>query len=178
MIASRRDTTKGQSADDIMSRNFVCCDRMGRPGTASAMAKPDLLVATDQFLEFLAVERGVSYNTVAAYRNDLTQFVEFITDENGRDSENGKNWPDIHSADLSRYLVLLHHKGYSEKSRARKVASLRSFFGFILEEGLVSSDPSDGIRPPRIGRPLPDTLGGEANCHLRSATTPPFHCSP
>ena len=115
--------------------------------------------AVDSFLDYMAVERGVSPNTLAAYRNDLYQLVEYLRSDRG-DSKVG-GWRDVDGQVLSTYVLRLHDLGYSDATRARKVASAKSLFGFLLEEGLIERDPTEDLSSPRLGRSLPDTLGVE-----------------
>ena len=111
----------------------------------------------DSFLHFMAVERGVSPNTVSAYRNDLYQLVEYLRDSGiGANGSNG--WSEVDDQLVSNYLRKLHELGYSDTTRARKVASAKSLFGFLLEEGVVRRDPTENLSSPRLGRSLPEAL--------------------
>ena len=113
--------------------------------------------SVDNFLNYMTVERGVSPNTLAAYRNDLAQMVEFL--ETRRPSaEDGDGWSAVDEDALSEYVLHLHHQGYSDTTRARKVASARSLFGFLVQEGVIEKDPTENLSSPRVGRSLPDTL--------------------
>jgi integrase/recombinase XerD len=56
------------------------------------------------------------------------------------------------------YVLHLSEKGFSDTTRARKIASMKSFFGFLLDEGTVEKDPTENISAPRLGRSLPDAL--------------------
>ena len=109
----------------------------------------------DSFLHFMAVERGVSPNTVSAYRNDLYQLVEYLKDRGC------SGWAEVDDRLVTDYLRKLHELGYSETTRARKVASAKSLFGFLLEEGVVRSDPTENLSSPRLGRSLPEALSVE-----------------
>ncbi len=111
----------------------------------------------DGFLNYMAVERGVSPNTLAAYRNDLYQLVDYLESQ-GRRDRNGHGWRGVDDRTLTEYLLELHRLGYSDTTRARKVASSKSLFGFLVEEGLLDRDPTEHLSAPRVGRSLPDTL--------------------
>ena len=117
--------------------------------------------ATDQgverFLSYMTVERGVSPNTIAAYRNDLHQLVEFIHDKSPDPGSNNM-WEGVSPGLLASYVLHLHDRGYSDTTRARKLASVKSMFGFLVEEGMVSKDPTEELVSARLGRSLPDTL--------------------
>ena len=122
----------------------------------------------DGFLNYMTVERGISPNTLAAYRSDLTQLVEYL--EANYFNGNGSGWDLVDEDMMSQYLLHLHALEYSDTTRARKVASSKSLFGFLLDEGIVSRDPTENISSPRIGRSLPDTLSAEEIESLLSST--------
>ena len=123
----------------------------------------------DVFLDYMAVERGVSPNTLVAYRSDLTQLVEYL--KANHFNGNGNGWEDVDEDIMSQYLLHLHALEYSDTTRARKVASSKSLFGFLVDEGIVQQDPTENISSPRIGRSLPDTLSAEeVNSLLESAS--------
>ncbi len=111
--------------------------------------------SVDRFLDFMAVERGNSPNTLAAYKNDLALLVDFLHD-NGYESD--RDWEKVTPRLLTDFLVHLHQLGYSDTTRSRKVASTRSMFGFLMEEGIIDSDPTEDMVSPRLGRSLPGTL--------------------
>ena len=115
--------------------------------------------SVDGFLNYMTVERGVSPNTLAAYRSDLSQLIDYL--KSTHFSGNGSDWKDVDEEMMSQYLLHLHALEYSDTTRARKVASSKSLFGFLLDEGLVSQDPTENISSPRIGRSLPETLSTE-----------------
>ena len=109
----------------------------------------------DNFLNFLTVEKGASPHTVAAYSSDLTQLIEFL--ETGtRPPVSG--WKEVAADHLSRFVEDMGKRGYSPGTRARKIASVKSLFKFLRDEGVVDADPADRLRAPRAGRPLPRAL--------------------
>ena len=128
----------------------------------------DMKESVDRFLNYMTVERGVSPNTLAAYKNDLYQLIEFLT--NGSpDEDTIDRWDKVDPKDLVSYVLKLHDWGYSDTTRARKVASTRSFFSFLLDEGVVSKDPTENLSFPRVGRSLPGVLAIEEVDALLSA---------
>ena len=121
---------------------------------------PNMRENVDSFLHYMAVERGVSPNTISAYKNDLYQLVDYL--ESNKIGSNGKSgWTQVDDRVISRYLLRLHEQGYSDTTRARKVASTKSLFGFLLEEGIVTRDSTENLSSPRLGRSLPEALSVE-----------------
>jgi integrase/recombinase XerD len=110
-------------------------------------ADPALGHAVDAFLLELRVERGLSPLTVAAYRRDLDQFVAVA----------GTAWrsdPEPVRAFVNR----LRREGRRPTTQARKVAAIRSFYGFALREGIAERDVAALLDSPRPGSYLPDVL--------------------
>ena len=107
----------------------------------------------DEFLVFLAVEKGSSANTIAAYKNDLQQLAEFIGSRAGSDG-----WRSLGRSDVQDFILDLKERGYTETSVARKVAALRSFFAFLTAEGAITANPTDGLASPRVGKTLPKAI--------------------
>ena len=124
------------------------------------------------FLQHLIVEKGFSRNTSDAYRNDLGQFWEFIQDQSNRDNHTNSNgsgsanatqvWSAVDINVLNEYIEDLRgRKGYRDTTTARKVASIKSFFGFLSENNIITEDPTESIGSPRVGRTLPKFLPEE-----------------
>lgn len=110
-----------------------------------------------QFLSFMSVEKGASGNTIAAYRNDLQQFEQFL---NGNASHNGRGpaWDKIDKRLLTDFLLFLKQRRYAEATVARKVAAVKSFFQFLHAEGLIRANPTEEFASPRVGKSLPKPL--------------------
>jgi integrase/recombinase XerD len=123
------------------------------------------------FLTHLAVEKGFSGNTIFAYRNDLYGLIGFLERAGCRDG-----WGRVDGNLLSNYILDLQEKGYSVTTRARKLASIKSLFSFLIEEGTVPRSPADGVVSPKVGRSLPKALSEEEMERLleapSGATTP------
>jgi integrase/recombinase XerD len=108
---------------------------------------PGLLQAIDAFLIELRVERGLSPLTVIAYRRDLSQFSRAA----------GHGWrgdPEV----VRDFVNELRRSGRRPSTQARKVAAIRSFYGFALREGLADRDVAALVDAPRPGSYLPDVL--------------------
>jgi len=112
-----------------------------------------------QFLEFLTAEKGFSNNTRDAYQNDLTQLTEFVEVKVGAAAYNSsKGWAKVNPSLLSGFVMHLRDRDYAATTVARKIAAVKSFFGFLLDEGLVSDNPTGELASPKVGRPLPKAL--------------------
>ena len=125
---------------------------------------------TDQqieaFLSHLRAERGFSVNTVAAYRSDLAQLQEALT---GGDRD--VRWADVTQRDVEDARLSLGEQGYSGTSLARKVAAVRSFFRFLLEEGVIDTNPAERMQTRRPTRTLPDVLSEREVVRLLQAAS-------
>lgn len=109
--------------------------------------------ATSQFLNFLAVEKNASANTISAYRNDLGQLERFV-----KDKLDGIEWGKVTQQHIIGYVASLRDRGYKDATVARKVAASKSFFGFLTTEGMVDSDPTEHLKSPQVGKSLPRAL--------------------
>ena len=115
--------------------------------------------AVESYLNHLVVEKGFSSNTLDAYKNDLGQFIEFTKTRWNGATETNDGWQKVDLALLTDYISDLRaKKSYRETTTARKVAALKSFFNFLVEEEIVESDPTEFLTAPRIGRALPKFL--------------------
>jgi integrase/recombinase XerD len=109
----------------------------------------------NRFLEYLAVDKGYSDNTIAAYLNDLTQFGVFLQARPGEAiSEPGACTAEV----LREYLGDLQRRGYASATVARKVAAVKSFFHYLIAQRVVIADPTLGLETPKIEKRLPRSL--------------------
>ena len=108
-----------------------------------------------QFLNFLSVEKNASNNTIAAYRNDLAQFMKFVA--GGAPATCATVWS-ANGDTLLRYVEDLRAAAYKDATVARKVAALKSFFGFLSAEAAIVNDPTEHLKSPQVGKTLPRTL--------------------
>lgn len=113
--------------------------------------------AIDSFLSYLSLERGFSDNTRLAYRNDLGQFLAFLGEQSER-PELRSGWWSVDKPAIAAYLLSLKERAYADATMARKVAAIRSFFHFLLGEGLIKEDPTQALDSPRVGKYLPNVL--------------------
>jgi integrase/recombinase XerD len=105
------------------------------------------------FLDFLSAEKGASSNTIAAYRNDLEQLAAYL-----RASGDGRGWETVDRMVIQDFIVNLKQRKYAETTVARKVAAIRSFFGFLAAEGILADNPTEGLASPRVGKMLPKAI--------------------
>ena len=112
------------------------------------------------FLIFLKQEYRYSDNTVAAYRNDLTQFYEYLLIE----YPSGLNgWVDVTPDIINRYVASLNNrkKPYAPSSVARKVAAVKSFFNYLHSREMIPENPTIDIDSPKVEKRLPKTLAAK-----------------
>ncbi|OGN95134.1 MAG: site-specific tyrosine recombinase XerD [Chloroflexi bacterium RBG_13_51_18] len=107
----------------------------------------------ENFLHYLAVEKGYSEHTISAYHNDLTQLVEFVNSNTSATS-----WINFNRQTMLSYMLHLKERGYVATTIARKVAAARSFFGFMVAEGLIKTDPTENMSSPSVGKALPKPI--------------------
>jgi integrase/recombinase XerC len=115
-----------------------------------------------QFLEHLRYERNVSEHTLRNYAIDLGQFLEHLAPADPRNGE--RREPDLKDIDhitIREWLAELHAAGKKKTSIARKLASLRTFFQFLIREGMVELNPAKLVSTPRLEKKLPNHLSVE-----------------
>ena len=106
----------------------------------------------EQFSHYLTVERGLAKNTVDSYRRDLNNFFEFL----GREKVSSP--AEVKREQITRYLMSLKKTGRAASTISRNVASIRSFFNFLVQDNLIDSNPSQLVKSPRIEKKLPRVL--------------------
>jgi len=111
----------------------------------------------EKFLNYLKVEKGFSENTKQAYENDLNQLVGFLEEEAAKGGAI-KPWTAFDRQSILSYLTNLKERRYAATTVARKVAAIKSFFGFLVAEGLVKENPTRDVPSPRVGKSLPKPI--------------------
>lgn len=106
------------------------------------------------FLDFLQEEQDYSQNTIAAYRNDLGQFMQFI--QNRKPAL--KRWQDVDEDVVESYVQDMKNQPYASSSIARKVAAVKSFFHFLFARGITKQDPTTQLESPKVKKRKPQTL--------------------
>jgi integrase/recombinase XerD len=108
----------------------------------------------NRFLHYLTVEKGLSSNTIDAYRNDLRKFREYL-------SRSGKNIQEFTKTDVISYLNHLRDSGNQTPTIARNMSSLRGLCTFLIAEGILDEDPLENLGTPKGWKYLPQIMGLE-----------------
>ena len=109
----------------------------------------------EEFIYFLSVERGLSKNTLESYKRDIRSFLEYLKKNDIQDVS-------IASRELIvNYMQYLKENGKATSSISRNLASLRSFYQFLLQEGALEENPAQQVDPPRLEKKLPRVLSFE-----------------
>lgn len=114
-------------------------------------APPSLPAPADAYLQHLLVERGLAENSLEAYQTDLTRFFEFL-------STRGARLEDVTEDTLLLYLMQLKRGDLSQRSLARHLSSLRGFFRFVRDEGMLDGNPAELLENPKLPKQLPQVL--------------------
>lgn len=108
-----------------------------------------------QFARYLRQVRHYSPHSVAAYRSDLVQFCDFVGEMLGGAT------PSVHQVErgfFRAYMGRLARRGYSRRSVGRKLAALRVFFRYLVEQQILPANPTVGLRAPRADKRIPKYL--------------------
>ena len=106
----------------------------------------------DEFIHYLAVERGLADNTLDSYNRDLNQFLGFLEKERVKD---------LHEATrniIMAYMLFLQKRGRATATVSRRLAALKSFYHFLLREKYIEKDPTANLESPKIEKKLPRIL--------------------
>ncbi len=106
----------------------------------------------ENFLHYLAVEKGYSEHTISAYHNDLTGLADFAN------TQAVSSWANFNRQNMLSYMLHLKERGYVATTIARKVAAARSFFGFMVAEGHIKTNPTENMSSPSVGKALPKPI--------------------
>src|SRR5438067_13446495 len=103
------------------------------------------------FLDYLAVEKGLARNSLAAYRVDLRHFGHWLADQRLEPEA-------VHRVNIVKYFHSLRAAGISARSVARALAAIRGLFRFLVAERHLKSDPTENIENPKLWTTLPKSL--------------------
>lgn len=131
---------------------------MGDPGRAFRL---------EPFQDYLAFELGRSPRTVEAYLRDLRKLIEHLTAEEGLAGPEA-----VRPEHVRGWIYALGEAGLAPTSLRRARSAARTYFGFLLAEGVLTADPTEHVQGPRVARKLPDFLTVEETHRLLEAPDP------
>jgi integrase/recombinase XerD len=106
----------------------------------------------DQFLHYLIVEKGLSRNTIEAYSHGLTRFLNHLR---GKGVQEIREVGKFH---IRGFLLALRGKNLNTKSIVRNLVAIRTFFRFLIQEGVLESNPVEELESPKLAKTLPEIL--------------------
>ena len=130
----------------------------GVPRSRAALSLP-----AEELLSWLAVEKGRSANTLAAYRRDLAAYEAWLAANHGA--------AEADEATVAEYVAHLRQSGLAPASVARALVAVRSLYRFLAQEGGARTDPSSDLRPPRVPESIPKALTEAEVASLLAAVT-------
>jgi integrase/recombinase XerC len=113
-----------------------------------------------QFIDYLQNERGLSPRTRTAYQRDLSRLAEEMQRQSIEDPA------DVSEHTIRALIARLHRQGQGPRSLQRLLSAIRSFYSWLIREGLAANNPATAVRAPRAARKLPDTLDADAITRL------------
>ena len=106
----------------------------------------------NKYIEYLTDVKKSSTNTVQSYRRDLNKMSRYLEDNGVTDPK------EVTQTNLRSYVLYMENEKMSSATVSRSVASIRSFFIYLLEKGIISGNPTEGIKPPKVEKKIPETL--------------------
>lgn len=106
---------------------------------------------TSKYKTYLLLERSLSKNSIEAYMDDLNKLVNFLEIENLKIEE-------VQHDHLQQFIAQLYDLGINPRSVARIISGIKSFYGFLLLDDYIQSDPTELLETPKIGLKLPTVL--------------------
>ncbi len=106
----------------------------------------------DRFLHYIVVEKGLSKNTIDAYSHGLNRFIDYLRKRGIQEIS------DVSKFDVRAFLLTLKKQGLSSKSVVRNLVAIRTFFQFLVREGILEANPIEELESPKIPKTLPEIL--------------------
>ena len=106
------------------------------------------------FLEFLQNDKRLSDNTLQSYRRDILQYDDYLM-------HNKINYTKVTKEEVKEYLEVLHNMNKKTSTISRNLASIRSFYQFLLKNKKIKADPTEGIQSPKIEKKAPSVLSSK-----------------
>jgi integrase/recombinase XerC len=123
------------------------------------------IVTQEDYLRYLEVERQYSPHTLSNYRRDLVAFADWMHNEALVDIAK------ITTEDLRRFIAAEHRRGLSPRSLQRRLSALRGMLKFLFDRGEIAGNAARGLRAPKAGRKLPQTLDADEMTRLVEVPT-------
>ncbi|MDI3540929.1 Tyrosine recombinase XerD [Koleobacter methoxysyntrophicus] len=111
-----------------------------------------MLQLVNEFLTFLQVEKGLSKNTLDSYGRDLKKYIEFLK------SQKILSFSETNRTIIISYFLQLQKKGHASSTISRNLASIRSFYQFLVRERYLDKDPTINLESPKLEKRLPKVL--------------------
>lgn len=111
-----------------------------------------MLQRINEFVDYLSNVKRASKNTIASYKRDLLKLNRFLTDSECNEVDK------ITSTNLNSYVLMIEKQGMSTATVSRNIASVKAFFLYLLKQGVISEDPSETLKPPKIEKKTPMIL--------------------
>ncbi len=118
------------------------------------MNKDDFYLS-ENYIHYLSIEKGLTNNTIDSYLRDIVKFFTFLKDQFKLDIN---AIDEINKEYLLKYFKEINIEGLSKRTQARYIASLKSYFKFLIRENIIKKDPTDIIDSPKKDKKLPDYL--------------------
>ena len=106
----------------------------------------------DGFITYLHNVKKKSENTVLSYNRDLTKFIKYLR------TNKITSLDKVEEKDLEKYIKELNDNGFKSATVSRNIASLKAFFHYLNNEGVLSNDPTKSLKSPKIGKKIPEIL--------------------
>ena len=106
----------------------------------------------DQLLHYLVVEKGLSKNTIEAYSHGLGRFLNHLREKGVQEMR------DVGKFHVRGFLLMLRKRNLSTKSIVRNLVAIRTFFRFLIQEGILESNPVEELESPKVAKTLPEIL--------------------
>lgn len=106
----------------------------------------------DQFLHYLIVEKGLSKNTIDAYSHGLNRFLNYLCKKGIEEMSS------VSKFNVRAFLLALKRQGLSTKTVVRNLVAIRTFFHFLIQEGILEANPIEELESPKIEKTLPEIL--------------------
>ena len=104
------------------------------------------------FISYLSVERNASYNTQISYERDLRKLAEYLV------MQGVTKVQEVSETSLNSYVLYLEKQGKAASTVSRYIASFKGFFEYCLKHGVISQDPAERLKPPKVEKKFPQIL--------------------